>query len=63
LYLEEPKIEYLPINLTNIVCSSEDCSLDGNFSGGGVISCTYNAEVNDYFGETCRTASNWFLWD
>lgn len=60
MYMEEPKIEFLPIAMTNIVCSSEDCSYDGNFGGGGVTGCYgFNPDADDMFG--CVTEGNMFV--
>ncbi len=61
MYLEEPKIEFLPVSLTNIVCSS-DCSVDGNFGTGGVTGC-YGGDpfADELFG--CRSAADMFVWD
>ena len=60
MYLEEPKIEFVPIAMTNIVCSSEDCSFDGNFGGGGITSCSgFNPEADDMFA--CITEGNMFV--
>ena len=58
MYLEEPKIEFLTISLTNIVCSS-DCIFDGNFGGGGITSCFGpNPDADDMF--SCRKGASYF---